>query len=359
MMMRPSRLVMMRRLAETLIIATAGGAAFGLLGLPAGWLSGAILFTAAAALARRPIHIPQPFARVIFVVLGISLGAAVTPDVVSRIVTWPLSMAALALAMSASTFAITVYLHRVHGWDQMSALFAAAPGAMSQALALAADTSSDLRSVAIVQSVRVFVLAAGLPLIIAGLGMAGAPPEPLPSPPLTEGLDELALLVVVSTVAAIVAYRVRLPGGLIVGAMLTSGILHGAGFIRISLPPALVIASFVCLGAMIGARFYGTDLVRLRELFRASFGALLVGTTVAALFAAATAWLLSLNFADVLVAYAPGGLEAMTILAFALHLDPVFVGAHHLWRFLYVSVMMPFAVAYLARRRQVAENEKK
>ena len=38
------------------------------------------------------------------------------------------------------------------------------------------------------------------------------------------------------------------------------------------------------------------------------------------------------NFADVVVAYAPGGLEAMTILAFALHLDPVFVGAHHLSR---------------------------
>ena len=51
-----------------------------------------------------------------------------------------------------------------------------------------------------------------------------------------------------------------------------------------------------------------------------------------------------------LIAYAPGGLDAMTILAFALHLDPAFVGAHHLWRFFYVSVMMPLAVAYLARR---------
>ena len=60
-----------------------------------------------------------------------------------------------------------------------------------------------------------------------------------------------------------------------------------------------------------------------------------------------------------LVAYAPGGLEAMTILAFALHLDPAFVGAHHLWRFLYVSVMMPLAVAYLARLRQVSEDAKK
>jgi uncharacterized membrane protein AbrB (regulator of aidB expression) len=67
---------------------------------------------------------------------------------------------------------------------------------------------------------------------------------------------------------------------------------------------------------------------------------------------------LSLSFADVLIAYAPGGLEAMTILAFALHLDPAFVGAHHLWRFFFVSLMMPLAVAYVARRQQIAESQK-
>jgi len=355
-MTRPSRLVLARRFAETLALAAAGGAALGLSGLPAGWLSGAILFTAAAALVGRPVYVPPALARIIFVILGISLGAAVTPETVSRIAAWPVSMIALALAMSCSTFSVAVYLNRVHGWDSMSALFAAAPGALSQALALAADTSADLRSVAIVQSVRVLVLAVVLPLVIAGLGMAGAPPEPLPLPPLRDSLGELALLIIVSTAAALIAYRMRLPGGLIVGAMLTSGILHGIGFVRINLPPAIVIASFVGLGALIGSRFLGTDLVRLRQLFHASFGALLVGMTVAGIFAAGTAWLLSLSFADVLVAYAPGGLEAMTILAFALHLDPAFVGAHHLWRFFYVSVMMPLAVAYVARLRQVSED---
>jgi membrane AbrB-like protein len=235
-------------------------------------------------------------------------------------------------------------------------LFAAAPGALSQALALAADTTADLRSIAIVQSVRVLVLAAGLPLLIAALGMAGAPPEPLPMPPLRESLGEIALLVIVSTAAALIAYRARLPGGLIVGAMVASGLLHGIGIVRFNLPPAVTIASFVGLGALIGSRFAGTDLVRLRQLIYAAFGALAVGMAVAALFAAVVAWLLSLNFADVLIAYAPGGLEAMTILAFALHLDPAFVGAHHLWRFFYVSVMMPVAVAYLSRWRQVSEK---
>jgi membrane AbrB-like protein len=140
--------------------------------------------------------------------------------------------------------------------------------------------------------------------------------------------------------------------------MVASGLLHGFGFVRVNLPPAILIASFVGLGALIGSRFVGTDLVRLRELLRASFGALFVGLVVSSLFAAAAAWLLSFSFADMLIAYAPGGLEAMTILAFALHLDPAFVGAHHLWRFFFVSVMMPVAVAYVARRQQIADNDK-
>ena len=56
------------------------------------------------------------------------------------------------------------------------------------------------------------------------------------------------------------------------------------------------------------------------------------------------------------MAYAPGAIEAMTIIAFALHLDPVFVGVHHLARFTFMSMVLPAAVglirAYEARARR-------
>jgi hypothetical protein len=48
----------------------------------------------------------------------------------------------------------------------------------------------------------------------------------------------------------------------------------------------------------------------------------------------------------VIVAFAPGAQDTMMVLALALHLDPVYVGAHHLARFLAVS----FSVAIVARR---------
>jgi uncharacterized membrane protein AbrB (regulator of aidB expression) len=42
-------------------------------------------------------------------------------------------------------------------------------------------------------------------------------------------LDELAILLAASSIVAIIAYRIRFPGGLLFGAMLTSAILHGSG----------------------------------------------------------------------------------------------------------------------------------
>jgi uncharacterized membrane protein AbrB (regulator of aidB expression) len=45
-----------------------------------------------------------------------------------------------------------------------------------------------------------------------------------------------------------------------------------------------------------------------------------------------------------MVAFSPGGLEAMTILAFALGLDPLYVGAQHLARFILISLTLPFAL---------------
>jgi uncharacterized membrane protein AbrB (regulator of aidB expression) len=112
------------------------------------------------------------------------------------------------------------------------------------------------------------------------------------------------------------------------------------------------------MGAMIGTRLGGADVRQLARLGLVGIGALLVGTAVGCLFAALVAWSLNLRLADVVMAYAPGAIEAMTIIAFALHLDPVFVGVHHLARFTFMSLMLPTAAglirAYEARKNKPA-----
>jgi hypothetical protein len=58
---------------------------------------------------------------------------------------------------------------------------------------------------------------------------------------------------------------------------------------------------------------------------------------------------MSVRPADAVLAFAPGAQDTMMVLALALHLDPVFVGALQLSRFLLVSFLVPF-LAHRIRR---------
>ena len=221
--------------AETLIIALAGGAAFTLLGFPAGLISGSVLAVAAAALLGRPVRVPAMLARAGYVLIGILLGAVVTPQTVKGFATWPVSIALVMVAAVGMMLATATYLRMVHGWDRLSALLGASPGSMTQVIALSTELGADLPAIAIVQTMRVLLLTTGIP---AGLALFGLVAPALPvvrEPPGGSSLAEMALVVAVSCVTAIVFWRLRFPAGLLFGAMVGSGLLHGLGLVQAAL----------------------------------------------------------------------------------------------------------------------------
>jgi uncharacterized protein len=347
------RFTTLRHLAETLAIAAAGGAALGLIGVPAGWLSGSILAVAGASLAGRPMLIPTLLMRAIFVLIGISLGAVVTPETLHGMATYPVSIAVLILAMALISIGGAGYLRLIHRWDNVDAYLAAAPGGMSQVLALGAELGGDLRAIAIVQSIRVVVIAVGLPAGLSMLGLVGQAPPRVTGALSIGVLDELAILVAASTIVAIIAHRIRFPGGLLFGAMLTSAVLHGSGLIHAVMPWWAVNTAMVAMGAITGSRFANTPLRMLLNFVGAAFGSFAVAVTIAAAFAAVLISVLSLRAAEVMIAFAPGSVDAMMLLALALNLDPVYVGAHHLTRIFFVSLTMPLVARRTARSLKI------
>jgi uncharacterized membrane protein AbrB (regulator of aidB expression) len=80
---------------------------------------------------------------------------------------------------------------------------------------------------------------------------------------------------------------------------------------------------------------------------------------MAALFAAVLISMLSLRAAEVMIAFAPGAVDAMMLLALALNLDPVYVGAHHLTRIFFVSLMMPLVARRTARSLKIKSETAK
>jgi uncharacterized protein len=342
----PPSLRQWRHVAETLAIAAGGSLLFNLVGFPAGWMAGAMCFSAAAALAGRPIHMPSWLARACFVGLGISLGAMATPDAISGIARWPLSVLIVCIGMGAVTAATFTYLRFVHGWDTQTAFFAGTPGALSQVMVMAAECGSDLRAVGIVQTMRVLILAVCIPGGLALLGMAGAAPRVVSAVGIVDAPLEFAALLAAGIGLAAILLRIGFPGGLIFGPLLTSAALHGADLVHVTLPQWLTNVSMIGLGAVAGSRFTGTPFGVLLRYIGAAFGAFAVSLTVAALFATVAAFTVSMRVADAVVAYSPGAVDVMMILALAMHLDPVFVGAHHLARIFSVSLALPVLVRW-------------
>src|SRR5438045_154486 len=161
---------------ETLVIGAAGGLLFLWAGLPGGLISGAMFAVGGAALAGRPLALPPILTQIVLLLLGISLGSLVSRQLIQHMSAYPLTIGLLALATFCSTFGSSFYLQRVHGWDQTSALLAGSPGALSQITILAAEKGADVAAIAVVQTIRVIILTAALPLVLVMTGVASSAP---------------------------------------------------------------------------------------------------------------------------------------------------------------------------------------
>src|SRR5712671_7145851 len=248
----PSRIKILNVL-ETLAIGTAGGALFLLLNLPGGLISGAMIAVGIAAIAGRPLTMPPILTQTVLVLLGISLGSLVSRQLLQHMGAYPLTIGLLALATFCSTFGSSLYLQRVHGWDRTSAFLAGSPGALSQITILAVERGADLPAIAVVQTMRVIILTAALPLILALTGVA-----PAASPGITLSVaSPLALveLVVAALAVALLLRLIKFPASWMFGAMIASSVLHGAGWVDGGVPPWVRSVALVGIGALIGSRF--------------------------------------------------------------------------------------------------------
>jgi membrane AbrB-like protein len=339
---------------ETLVIGAAGGALFLWANLPGGLISGAMIAVGIAAIAGRPLTMPPILTQTVLVLLGISLGSLVSRQLLQHMGAYPWTIALLALATFCSTFGSSIYLQRVHSWDQTSAFLAASPGALSQITMLAIEKGADVPAIAVVQTMRVIILTAALPLLLALTGIA--PSSPPAAAMAIASPIELTELIAASVAVALLLRLIRFPASWMFGAMIGSSVLHGTGLIEGGLPPWARAVTLVGIGALIGSRFARMNARVLLGHVNAALGSFAIAITISAVFVAVIVLTTAVRFADIIVAFAPGAMDAMLALALTLHIDPIFVGAHHLSRFVFVTIATPGIVHLFGRPQEDVDD---
>ncbi len=349
--------------AKTIAIGALGGFGFAAFGLPLPWLSGPAFAVAAVALAGQRLNVAPAVRTLTLIFLGATMGAAVKPETLETLQQWPLSLAGLGVAVFAMMIASQVYLVRIHGFESTTAKLAAVPGALPYVLALAeADARADVRRVAIVQTLRLSCLLMVVPGLfwLLGVGNAAAPAiADTTVAPMALGFDaarDLAILFAVAGVAGWISIRISLPAGALFGPMIAGAFLYGSGLITADLPDWLMLPGFVVIGAMVGAHFDGTDPRLFASTVVAGVLSLCVGSAAALAVAAPISAVLGLSLPQVWLAYAPGGVETMSIMALALGFDAAYVAGHHAVRFLGLGLLVPFWLGRPPADREVAPD---
>ena len=335
-----------RRRLETIAIAAVGTVIFLLLGLPLPFLFGTLFASLAAALAGRPLMGFGQISVGARTILGVAVGASLTPEVIDALPQMAASVAFVPLYIFCIGLVGLPFFQRVCGFDRATAWYAAMPGGLQDMVIFGTEAGGDPRALSLIHATRVLVVITLAPLILTlGFGATlsgaiGAPAADLP-------LQEMALMVFAAIFGWKFGERIGLFGASILGPMIVTAVLSLSGLIH-SRPPAeaILFAQFM-IGIGIGVGYVG---ITLRELRKDVLAGLVFVVILAALAAVFTEAVVALGLApgtEGFLAFAPGGQAEMTLLAIVSGADLGFVIVHHLVRIFLVITGAPLVARWV------------
>ena len=327
----------------TLGLGAGGGLVFWWLAMPLPWMLGALLATMTGAVAGLPLRGPVRIRGAVVAVIGVLLGAGFTPELLGQLGDWMLTLGGLALYLALSLVLLIPWFRRIGRFDARTAYFAAMPGGLSEMVELAESAKADVPKVILAQSLRIVTTIAVVAVWfrwVQGVEVGQAPGQ---AGFAQVALVDLAILAAAAVAGSLAGVALRLPAPTLMGPMLVSAALHLAEVTRSAPPAELVILAQIVLGTILGCRFTGMRARAFLPAVGLSLGATILMLGLAFGFASVLHGLTGLDPAQILLAYAPGGLTEMSLVALALQAEAAFVATHHVVRIMIVLVAAPLA----------------
>ena len=338
------------RLGRTLVVGTAGGALFAWLNLPLAWMLGAMVATTVASLGGAKLYVPGPARSIMIAVIGVLLGASFTPEILDKVREWPLTIGCLVLHLGVLAAVLFLYFHRIVGFDVPTAYFSAAPGGLTEMVITGGAMGADDRTIALVHASRVLLVVLTIPLWYRYMtGVTTTPSSIGPSIAAT-GLTDLAVLGACAVAGVAVGRLIRLPAYRLSGPLLASALVHATGLSASAPPWEVVAVAQVVVGSAVGARFTGVPVRRVIGIMGAALVSAVVMLAATVAFALALAPATGIDWRSIVLAYAPGGLAEMSLIALSLGIETAFVATHHVIRIGLIVVGAPYVFARLRSR---------
>ena len=239
----------------TLFLALSGGILFQALGLPLPFLFGPMTACLIAALAGARLREMGNISTAARTILGVAIGASITPEIVDRIPQLLGSVALIPIYVALIGIVGVPFFRRL-GYDPVTSWYAAMPGGLPDMVAFGKEAGGDARALALIHVTRMLIIVTLAPIILTlfyGASLSGALGEPARNLPTVE----LFLMAAAALIGWKVGERVGLFGASILGPMIITAALSLGGVIHSRPPVEAIVVAQLLIGLGIGVQYVG------------------------------------------------------------------------------------------------------
>ncbi|QRG68772.1 AbrB family transcriptional regulator [Brevibacillus choshinensis] len=345
---------MLLRLLYTLLLGALGGLLFAVLHSPLPWLLGALVTTVVCTfLGVRNLWIPKWFRQVGLMVIGISLGLRMTPEI------WDAMTGHIGLMLIATILTVAISLgnawifHKVGKVDSITAILSNIPGGLSEMVTIGQSVGGNQQIISIFHSIRAVIIVLCTPFIVTWLPHHDTLQTAAAGHVLQFG--QTLMILAVGAIGAWLATRCSIPAPYLLGALLLTAVISMNTSLTGNNPVLtgfLVKAAQVFIGVSIGLGFKREDIARNRRFFLFGLMHSVLLFVMVILLAVGTAYATGTEVLTMILATAPGGIAEMSLTALTIGADPLLVTAFQLFRVLFVLTLFSFGVRTWVNRQR-------
>jgi membrane AbrB-like protein len=321
-----------------------------LLRLPAALMLGSLAAAAALTAADVEVRVPPRLFMAAQAIVGCLIARVILPSTMKEMAhDWPTFLAGV-LSVIAVSVALGWLLARLRVLPGTTAIWGAFPGAATVMTLMADGFGADVRLVALMQYLRVVMVAVAATLV-ASVWTAATPHAASPVlwfPPVA--WPSLAATIALAALSAAIGWAFRIPAGPMLVAMAAGALMQTAGLMRIELPPWLLAPAYCLVGWSIGGRFNRPILFHAARVLPALAASILALIAVCGGIAAALVHFAQVDALTAYLATSPGGADSVAIIAASTHVDMSFIMAMQVVRFLFVLFAGPAIARFVASR---------
>ena len=283
-------------------------------------------------------------------VIGVAIGAHFPPDFLDQAARWWISLASLVLFVPLAHVMSFVLYHRAGRIEPRTAFFAAMPGGFIEALEMGEKAGADMSMLIMLQFLRLILCILFIPLgfaLFAGQAVGSGSGLSLAGGSAPMDARDAVILLACAVLGWWGAVRLRLPAAVLAGPLALSALAHVAGLTQAAPPGWMVILTQGVMGTALGARFSNFERGQMLKALALSAASVFAVLSLAAIFALALADIAGEPAPAVLLAFAPGGLSEMSLVALSLQLAVIFVTLHHLARIVLAVIFTRIGLAMM------------